>query len=74
METVEYQPFKRLFSVGLTSVSWGSSVCFDMARNIIKYGPTKFFGGKNRDNRPAVLDDPELGTHHFAEMKVLFGV
>ena len=70
MAVVEYQALTRLFPAFVVSLFWGTVMLLAMAWKVVKLGPRKYFGMKERDSRPHVLNDEKLGTHHYARMKV----
>ena len=51
---------------------WGVIGLGTILLRIVVSGPSKFFGYKKRDKRPACLDDPSLGEHKFAELDVRY--
>ena len=63
--------------LALIVIQWTLVLVFGMMAlvpflwNMLVKGPRHMLYVKKREKRPEVLDDPDLGTHKFARLKVL---
>ena len=67
----ERNPIRVLLPTFALAVFWGSIVVLQLCWKFVRYGPRKFFSCMPRATRPALLDDPSLGSHNFARLQVM---
>ena len=51
---------------------FGMKALLPLLWSVVTKGPKQTFYVKRREERPEVLDDPDLGTHKFARLKVSY--
>lgn len=66
---LQLAPIGDLILAFLYALIVGSITLVLMVFRILYYGPWAFFSKKKRPYRPALVDDPKLGEHHYARLK-----
>ena len=67
---VEKNPLSQRLPGYALALLWGLVSAFGILVMMARKGPRKFFYRKKRNVRPACLDDPTLGVHHYIKLKV----